>query len=139
MLESIQVSAVMPTVRERVYQAWLSSREHTAFTGSKASIDPKAGGEFTAGDGYIRGKTLELEPHQRIIQSWRSSDFSPGDADSLLEVVFEEVGGGTRLTLIHSNIPEGQGQMYEQGWKEYYLEPMKRYFKKRGSLPSKSR
>ena len=31
-------------------------------------------------------------------------------------------------TLLHSNIPEGQGQSYEQGWIDYCFVPMKEFF-----------
>ena len=62
------------------------------------------------------------------MQSWRTTDFPEGAEDSRLEVLLDEVPGGTRVTLLHTNIPDGQGEEYEQGWKEYYLEPMKRYF-----------
>ncbi len=40
----------------------------------------------------------------------------------------EEVKGGTRVTLLHSDIPDGQGKKYEEGWQESYFEPMKEYF-----------
>jgi uncharacterized protein YndB with AHSA1/START domain len=114
-LESIRVSAVLPASPERIYQAWLNSAEHAAFTGSAADIDPKVGGHFTASDGYIEGTTLELEPSRRIVQSWRSSDFPVGCGDSRLEVLLDGTEGGTTVTLVHSDIPEGQGAMYERG------------------------
>ena len=57
------------------------------------------------------------------------TDFAPADEDSKLEVLQEEVEGGTRVTLSHSNIPDGQGTGYEEGWKEHYFEPMSEYFK----------
>ena len=87
------------------------------------------GGAFTVGDGYIQGKTVELAPFGKIVQTWRTTDFAPEDGDSRLEVVLEEVEGGTRITLSHSNIPDGQGTGYEEGWKEYYFKPMSEYFK----------
>ena len=131
MSESIRLSTVLPASGKEIYEAWLSSKEHGDFTGDSAIIDPKVGGDYTAGSGYIKGRTLEMEPHRRIVQSWRSTDFPPDSADSRLEVLLEEAKGGTRLTLIHSGIPDGQGQMYKQGWKDFYFKPMKEYFKKR--------
>ncbi|MBI2165711.1 MAG: SRPBCC domain-containing protein [Chloroflexi bacterium] len=129
MTETIQVSAVIPASVERIYKAWLSSKEHGAFTGGSAEVDPRVDGEFTAWDGYIQGKTIELEPYSRIAQTWRTSDFPSGSADSRLEVLLEKAKGGTKITLVHTNIPDGQGKNYQQGWLEYYFEPMKKYFK----------
>jgi activator of HSP90 ATPase len=129
MTETIQVSAVIPASAERIYKAWLSSKEHSAFTGGSAEVDPRVDGEFTAWDGYIQGKTMELEPYSRIAQTWRTSDFPSGSADSRLEVLLKKARGGTRITLVHTNIPDGQGKNYQQGWVEHYFEPMKKHFK----------
>lgn len=132
MSESIKLSRVIPASPRQIYEAWLDSKEHTAFTGGEARIDSKVGGRFTAWDGYIEGKTLELEPHKRIVQSWRTSEFSAGSPDSRLEVVLEEAKDGTKVTLIHTQIPDGQGAQYKQGWIDYYFTPMKRYLASKG-------
>jgi hypothetical protein len=42
--------------------------------------------------------------------------------------VLEEVEEGTRLTLYHTELPEGQGQQYREGWEEHYFERMRGYF-----------
>jgi 5'-deoxynucleotidase YfbR-like HD superfamily hydrolase len=128
--ETIQAFTRLPGSPEQIYRAWLDSRAHSAFTGAAAVIDPQVGGNFSAWDGYIQGTTLELQPFQRILQSWRTSEFPPESPDSLLEVLLEpdELPGGTRLTLIHSQIPPGQGQQYLQGWQDYYFTPMQEYF-----------
>ncbi len=132
MTETIQCSTVLPASPERVYRAWLDSADHAAFTGSPAHIEPGVGGMFTAWDGYIQGRTLELAPYSRIVQSWRTDDFLPGDPDSRLEVLLEPAEGGTRLSLVHSQIPDGQGQEYYQGWVDYYFAPMQTYFEGQG-------
>jgi uncharacterized protein YndB with AHSA1/START domain len=126
--ETIQVSGVILASPERIYQAWLDSEEHTKFTGGKASVESGIGGRFTAWDGYIEGTTIELEPGRRIVQSWRTTEFPSESPDSRVEIHLEPVDEGTRILLLHSEIPPGQGSQYEQGWKEHYLEPLARYF-----------
>lgn len=129
MAESIEVSDVFPVAQKNLYLDWLDSQKHSAFTGGGAVIDPAVGGNFTTWDGYIEGKTKELQPYERIVQSWRTANFPSSSPDSELEVLFETVEGGTKITLRHSNIPTGQGQDYKQGWKDHYFTPMKEYFK----------
>jgi len=128
MLEKIELSTIFPVGSERIYRAWLDSAEHTAFTGGAAIIEPQVGGAFSAWDGYIQGVTLVLEPYRRIVQTWRTTEFPEASADSRLEVLLEEVEAGTKLTLIHSEIPAGQGEDYRQGWVENYFNPMEEYF-----------
>ena len=129
MAESFEISSFFPTISaERIYRSWLDSGEHSAFTGSPAQIDPGVGGKFTAWDGYIYGKTLKAEPFRRILQAWRTTEFPEHSPDSQLEILIEEVDGGAKVTLIHTDIPDGQAEDYRQGWEEYYFEPMLRYF-----------
>jgi len=122
------MSVNLPVSPEKAYQDWLDSAAHSAFTGSSAEIDPIIGGKFNAWEGYIWGKTIELTPGKRIRQTWRTSEFPDDSPDSVLEVLFEPDGKGTRITLIHTIIPERQADGYEKGWKEFYFEPMKKYY-----------
>jgi activator of HSP90 ATPase len=130
MENSIKLSVILKSKPEDVYRSWLDSKAHGLFTGSKAVIDPQVNGKFTAWDGYISGRNLILEPYRRIVQSWRTSDFPEGCADSCLELIFEDHEHGTKLNLIHTDIPSGQAGEYEEGWKEYYFKGMKEFFNK---------
>ncbi len=115
---------------EKIYKAWLSSKGHSAMTGSKAEISNKPGDKFTAWDGYISGENIDLEENVRIMQSWRTTDFKKNQDDSLLEIEFIPLDENTtRLILIHSNL-EPEDLHYKQGWKDSYFEPMKKYFEK---------
>jgi activator of HSP90 ATPase len=113
---------------EEIFNAWLSSDGHSTMTGSAAKVDGKVGGAFTAWDGYIFGKTLEMESPRRIVQAWRTSEFPEGTPDSRVEILLDEARDGTKLTLIHSDMPEGQVESYKQGWEDFYFKPMKEYF-----------
>jgi uncharacterized protein YndB with AHSA1/START domain len=131
--DSLKVSAVIPASPEAVYAAWLSNKEHGAMTNTSAArISARAGGKFTAGDGYMWGMTLELDPPKRIVQAWRTTEFPDEAPDSRLEVILEEAKGGTRITIIQTEIPGGQGSSYRQGWIDYYFTPMKQYFAEKG-------
>jgi len=129
--ENIEVSRVIPANPERIFNAWLSGDEHAKMIGSSATYG--ADGHFTAWDGYITGRTVEQAPYSRIVQSWRTSEFPEGAPDSKLEVLLEPEANGTKVTLKHTNIPEGQAQSYQDGWYEHYLDPMTKYFGSAGS------
>lgn len=127
-MESVVLEEWFAAVPDVVYRAWLNSKTHAAFTGGVAVIDRAPGGAFSAWDGYITGTTVELDPPRRIVQSWRTSDFPPEAPDSRLMLDLHSEHGGTRLILTHTEIPEGQGADYAQGWVDHYFEPMKRHF-----------
>jgi activator of HSP90 ATPase len=123
------LKAEFPAKPEQIFKAWLSSNGHSAMSGSPAKVEPRVGGNFSAWDGYITGKTLELRPYSRIVQAWRTSEFADSDPDSKLVIELEAAGDGTVLTLTHTEIPADQVESYRSGWSEWYFEPMKEYFK----------
>lgn len=122
------LSDIIPATPRRVYDAWLDSKAHGAMTGSKARISAKEGAAFTAWDGYISGRNVTLEPGRRIVQSWRTTKFTTADPDSQIEVLLEPVPGGTKLTLHHTNVPDGHTSYRDGGWQKNYFTPMKAYF-----------
>jgi uncharacterized protein YndB with AHSA1/START domain len=128
---SFTVSAVVPAPPRDVYDAWMSGDGHAAMTGSPARVTARVGGAFSAWEGYITGKTREIDPGRRVVQSWRTTDFAEGQSDSTIEVTFAPVRGGTRVTIAHSDLPPGQTGTYRRGWKDFYFTPMKGYFRKR--------
>lgn len=128
MKNKFELTVTLPASAEEIFNAWLSSEDHGAMTGSAAQVEGKVGGAFTAWDGYIFGKTLEVESPHRIVQAWRTSEFPEDAPDSRVEILFDEVKGGTKLTLIHSDMPEDQVESYKQGWEDFYFKPMKEYF-----------
>jgi uncharacterized protein YndB with AHSA1/START domain len=134
-LDSLRLIAILPASPADLYAAWLDSREHSEFTGDTATIEPGVGGAHSAWGGYIMGRHVELEPGKRIVQTWRTTEFPDDAIDSRLELVFEPKGDGssTTLTLIHTHIPAGQGAQYKDGWGEHYFEPMRAYFRERGT------
>ena len=123
-----ELSEVLPGTPDEIYRAWTTSEGHTAMTGASAVIDPQVGGAYEAWDGYITGRTLALEPSRRIVQTWRTSDFTDSDPDSQIEVLLEPVEEGTRITIRHTNVPEGQPDYEHGGWQENYFDPMREYF-----------
>lgn len=119
---------VIPATPQQIYDAWLDSRGHSRMTGSKAKAAPTEGAAFTAWGGYIKGRNLALEPGRRIVQTWRTTKFTKADPDLQIEVLLDPTADGTKLTLHHTNVPDGHTGYQDGGWQEHYLEPMKRYF-----------
>ncbi len=129
-MDKLKLSVVIAATPKKIYDTWLNSKEHTAFTGGKATSSNKLKGKFTAWDGYISGVNIDLKEGKKIVQAWRTNEFPDDALDSILEVTLApKAGGKTTLTLTQTNIPKGQSAKYKGGWKNHYFEPMKEYFK----------
>ena len=126
----IKQKIVVPVAPTEVYAAFMDAKKHSAFTGSKATIDARVGGKFTAWDDYISGKNLELTDGKRIVQEWVTSDWPENLPPSRLELTFKKVKEGTEISMVQSNIPSDQAEELKEGWDEFYWKPLKEYFKK---------
>ena len=125
---SFTLTTTIPASAQEIYDAWLDSLAHSEMTGGKATMSNEAGAEVYAWDGYITGRNLELVPGERIVQSWRTTQFADEHDDSVVTVIFEDVENGALLTLVHSNVPDEQTSYELGGWEQHYFGPMKKYF-----------
>lgn len=133
-MESLTLSATIPSTPEQVFDAWVHPELHAQMTGGAANGETGPGGKFTAWDGYITGQFLELERPGRIVMAWRTLDFPKGAPDSRVEISLSAQGEGealaTALTLSHTQIPKGQADQYRGGWAQFYFDPMVAHFSK---------
>ena len=112
------IKTKIKTSPEQIYHAWLTSKAHGAMTGGDAKCSSKVGGKFSAWDGYILGKNLELIKDKYIKQSWRTIEFDQDQPDSILEIALKEIKPGiTELTLSHSVLLP-KDLKYKMGWVE---------------------
>ena len=130
-VKTIKQRIVVAASPMEVYNAYMEEKKHSEFTGSEATIDPKVNGKFTSWEGYIKGRNIELSPGRKIVQEWITSEWPEGYPPSRLELSFTKVKAGTEITMVHSEVPVDQADEIEQGWTDYYWEPLKTYFKKK--------
>ena len=125
---TIKQSVTIRADPEKVYEAFMDARIHSEFTGSKATCNPVVGGKFTAWDGYISGKNLELEKGKKIVQEWKTTEWPTGYSPSRFELTLNKIKNGTKIVMVHSNVPEEQAAELAEGWSEFYWTPLKEYF-----------
>ena len=108
--ETIRQKTMVPAEPAKVYEAFINMKEHSAFTGSKTTGDGRVGSKFTAWDGYISGKNIELKPGKRIVQEWATSEWPEDFPPSRLELTFKKVKGGTEISMVQSDVPAEQAE-----------------------------
>ena len=124
MSETISFTIDLPVYPERVWRAWLSSAEHSAFTQQGARIRQQVGSEFSTLEGQVNGQITTLVPHDIIAQTWHTAETPEGH----IEMTLTPTCSGTELRLLHYGIPTGQSRALMTWWETHYLRPLRTYF-----------
>jgi activator of HSP90 ATPase len=127
MMAAIQQSVEFNASPKTLYNMYMNSAKHAKSTGAPAKISSKVGGKFTAWGKSLSGKNLVLVPGKMIVQLWRSVSFYKTDPDSILILTFTKTAKGTRVDLVHVNVPEQDHKGVTGGWPKYYWEPWREY------------
>lgn len=105
-----------------VFDYLITEEGMTAWMGQHAELDPHPGGGFAvdiAGHA-IRGQYLRVEPPTRVVVSWGitgSADLPAGA--STVEFRLTAIERGTRVDLIHTDLPETALAGHADGWKHF--------------------
>ena len=127
--KTIRQSVTFRATPHEIYEAIMDSKKHSELTGSQVRTSRKIGGKFSIYGGDIEGVNLELVPDQKIVQSWRYSDWPEGHY-SRVTFSLKKVNRGTRLTFTQTAVPDEHYEDIAQGWRDYYWAPMKEVLEK---------
>ena len=129
MTKPIRQTVTIGAAPRRVYEALISEKQHSKFTGEKAVISRKAGGAFSCYGGYLGGINVELIPGKRIVQAWRSKGWPKG-VYSIATFSLTRKRGGTKLAFSHVGVPATSHKDITNGWRKFYWKPLKAYLEK---------
>lgn len=130
MTKAIQQGVEFAASPERLFEIYIDSKKHSTATGAKATVSRKVGGKFTAFDGMLSGKNLVVIPNHMIVQAWRGSHWKKTDADSILILKFSKTKSGSRVDLVHVNVPDHDHAGVTKGWSKFYWKPWRAHLKK---------
>ncbi|MGR3323047.1 MAG: SRPBCC family protein [Pseudooceanicola sp.] len=123
----LKLSRTIPAPPEKVFDAWLDPETMKRFMAPggrptlSAETDPRVGGSYelmmsgAQGEAHRHwGEYREIDRPHRLVFTWNSPHAEP---DSVVELTFRAVEGGTEVTLTHDRFPsEGSRTGHESGW-----------------------
>src|SRR5215212_4337986 len=112
-----------------LYDLYMDAKKHSTATGAPAKISAKEGEGYSAHNGYISGKNLQLVKNKLIVQTWRAQSWEKADVDSTFIIFLEEKGKDVVLHATHANIPDKYVESITKGWHNHYWKPWKKYLK----------
>lgn len=125
---AVTVERLVPAPPQAVFEAWLDAEALRRFMCpepgthvTRAECDPRVGGEFlvvmNVGGRELahHGEYLEIEPYTRLVFTWRSH--LAGEGSRVTLHFAEHPGGQTRLTLVHTGLPDAEVRgLHHGGW-----------------------
>ena len=110
---------------EEIYLALTNPFTIELWSDSPAIMDDKEGTEFSLWDGDITGRNLKMTKDQEIVQEWYFGDLPE---PSIATIKLRPHKTGTNVEVRHTNVPDDAYQNIEEGWREYYIGAIKRFF-----------
>jgi uncharacterized protein YndB with AHSA1/START domain len=113
---------------ETVFAFFTEPDKLTRWLASEATLDPRPGGinhqthpgdaDYPGGPYYMRGEFVEVSPPARVVFTWgfENTDVGVHPGASTVEVTLAPDGDGTRLRLVHRDLPESERAPHEGGW-----------------------
>ena len=127
----LKIERIFDAPRSLVFKAWTEPEHMTKWWGPRGfkstvlKSDLRPGGSYRIhmlgpdGDHWSQGVYREVVPPERLVMvgSWADAQGNPTRPETTLTLLFEDVGGKTRLTL-HNAIFESTTarDMHNSGW-----------------------
>lgn len=110
-----------------VWQALVDPKIIDKWGGGSADMNDQTGTKFSLWDGEIYGTNTKIVEQKELEQDWFGGKW---DAPSKVKLTLSEKEGVTTINLDQSEIPDKEADDIADGWKLYYLGPLKKLLEK---------
>ena len=112
---------------ETVFAFFTDPSKLVRWMGTDATLDPRPGGvcriemQRDLGEATVLGEFVEVEPYRRVVFTWgwEPEPFAVPPGSSRVEVSLLPEDGGTRVRLVHSELPAAREEFHRVGWEHY--------------------
>lgn len=127
-MKTIRQKYIIHSPLPEVWKGLTDPKYINEWGGGPSKMDDKNGTEFEFWGGEIHGKNIEVVPLKKLKQEWFSGNW---DQASIVTFTLTEKNGETRIGLLHTDIPDNEVEDIDEGWKDYYLDPLKEYLERK--------
>ena len=108
-----------------IYSALTNPFTIELWSGYPALMSEEPGSEFSLWDGDITGRNIGFVKDRKMVQEWY---FGDQPEKSVVTVSIRPEGENSVVTVEHTNIPDEDFSDIAEGWKEYYIGAIIRFF-----------
>jgi activator of HSP90 ATPase len=122
-MKKITQSYTIKAPVKEVWQAFFDPSVINRWGGGPAFISETENSDFSLWGGEIHGKNLTIIKYKTLVQDW--FDGNKWTKPSKVTFTFKSGDGQTVVGLLHENIPDASVDDIDEGWKKFYLGPIK--------------
>ncbi|RWS21956.1 activator of 90 kDa heat shock protein ATPase 1-like protein [Leptotrombidium deliense] len=123
----LELSEKMKCRADEIFRVLTVTELLTAFNQCPVDCDATEGGKFRLFNGSVEGYFVKIEQNKLIQQKWRFKTW-PADYYSDVTISLEEKDDHTLMNIKQTGIPATDYDRTENGWKNFYIESIKRTF-----------
>lgn len=123
-MKTIKQTYLINSSLDEVWQALINPKYIDAWGGGPAKIDDKKGTKFEFWGGDIHGKNIQVIKNKKLAQEWFGGNW---ERPSIVTFTLIPEKNKVRIDLLHTDVPNNEAKDIDDGWKRYYLGPLKEY------------
>jgi activator of HSP90 ATPase len=126
-MKFIEQRYTIQTSPEKVWDALVNPETIKKWGGGPVVMSDKAGTEFSLWGGDVYGKNLEVDKNKKLVQEWYGGEWA---YPSTVTFSLSADGHCTEVILVQKDVPENEIKDINEGWRDYYMEPIKKLLEK---------
>lgn len=111
---------------EDVFNALTNPFAIELWSGYPAIMKLEEGAEFSLWEGDITGRVLAFEKDKKIVQEWFFGEQTEASVATIN--IFPKKTNKSYVVLNHTNIPDEDFENIVEGWTDFYLGAIKKFF-----------
>lgn len=126
-MKTIKQTYLIDASLDEVWQALVNPKYINSRGGGPAKMNDKVGSKFELWEGDIHGKNIKVVPLKKLVQEWVEGNWKH---PSIVAFTLILERGVVKIDLLHTDVPDNEAKDIAQGWKDYYLGPLKKFLEK---------
>lgn len=123
-MKSIKQEYLINAPVEKVWKALVTPKEIEDWGAGPVKMNDKTGAKFSLWGGDIHGENTKVVKNKILEQNWFGGDWNE---PSKVKFVLSKEDGKTKIELFQKNVPDKEVGDIDDGWRRYYLGPLKEY------------
>lgn len=107
---------------KEIWNALTDPRRIKDWGADPANMDEKVGTKFKLWGGDIYGTNVKVQKEKLLVQEWYAGQWPEA---SKVKITLIKEKGGTKVRLVHENIPDSEFSDIKEGWNSAYFDPLK--------------